>query len=194
MWPIGRLVDYERNPRKNDAQVSKMVAAINEFGFRIPIVARSTDGLVIDGHLRLKAARKLKMTEVPVAIADDLSEQQIRAFRLLANRSATWAKWDDELLRLEFEDLELGKYDVRKTGFDAVEMADLLKDVTTEELTNGAGRSVPKAVLAYNLVFETAGQQKVWFDFIRYLRKNVAGENLTIGGRLSGFIQERGFV
>ena len=61
-WPIERLIEYARNPRKNDDQVDRMVAAIREFGFRIPIVAKS-DGLVVDGHLRLKAARKLGLAE-----------------------------------------------------------------------------------------------------------------------------------
>jgi hypothetical protein len=68
-WPIDRLVDYARNPRKNDAHVDRMAGAIREFGFRIPICAKS-DGTVVDGHLRLKAARKLGLTEVPVALAD----------------------------------------------------------------------------------------------------------------------------
>jgi ParB-like chromosome segregation protein Spo0J len=70
-----------------------MAAAIREFGFRIPIVAKS-DGSVVDGHLRLKAARKLGLTEVPVALADELTDAQIKAFRLIANRSATWAEWE----------------------------------------------------------------------------------------------------
>jgi len=76
-----------------------MVGAVKEFGFRIPIVAKS-DGEVVDGHLRLKAARKLGMAEVPVALADGLTDAQIKAFRLLANRSANWAEWDNELLAL----------------------------------------------------------------------------------------------
>jgi ParB-like nuclease domain len=63
-WPIDRLVEYARNPRKNDAHVDRMAGAIREFGFRIPICARS-DGTVVDGHLRLKAARKLGLTEAP---------------------------------------------------------------------------------------------------------------------------------
>ena len=63
-WPIDRLVEYARNPRKNDDQVDRMVGAIKEFGFRIPIVAKS-DGTVVDGHLRLKAARKMGLAEVP---------------------------------------------------------------------------------------------------------------------------------
>src|SRR5471032_3175205 len=94
-WPTERLVEYARNPRKNDEQVDRMVAAIREFGFRIPIVAKS-DGLVVDGHLRLKAARKLGLTTVPVALADGLTDAQIKAFRLLANRSANWASWDED--------------------------------------------------------------------------------------------------
>ena len=93
--PIDSLVEYARNPRKNDAVVDRMVSCIKEFGFRIPIVAKS-DGTVVDGHLRLKAARKLGMKDVPVVIADDLSDAQIKAFRLLANQSANWAEWDEE--------------------------------------------------------------------------------------------------
>ena len=86
-WHIDRLVEYARNPRKNDFEVGKMASAIKEFGFRIPIVAKS-DGTIIDGHLRLKGARKLGLKTVPVALADDLTEAQIKAFRLLANKSA----------------------------------------------------------------------------------------------------------
>ena len=93
-----------------------MAAAIKEFGFRIPIVGKS-DGLVIDGHLRLKAARKLGMTMVPVALADELTDTQIKAFRLLANRSANWAQWDDDLLRLELTDLRDMGIDLGLTGF-----------------------------------------------------------------------------
>lgn len=115
--PTENLVEYARNPRKNDAVVDKMVACIKEFGFRIPIVAKS-DGTVVDGHLRLKAARKLGLKEVPVVNADDLTEAQIKAFRLVANQSANWAEWDEELLKLEFKDLEDLNYDLELTGFD----------------------------------------------------------------------------
>ena len=68
-WPIERLVDYARNPRRNDHAVDRMCSAIKEFGFRIPVVARS-DGTVVDGHLRLKAARQLGLSTVPVVLAD----------------------------------------------------------------------------------------------------------------------------
>ena len=134
-WPTERLVPYARNPRKNDAAVDKMCAAIREFGFRIPVVARS-DGSVIDGHLRLKAAMRLGLAEVPVALADDLSEAQIKAFRLLANRSAAWAEWDDELLSLELQDLQAAGYDLGLTGFDAGELKSLMEDGPATGLTD----------------------------------------------------------
>jgi DNA modification methylase len=126
-WPVDRLIPYARNPRKNDAVVEQMCGAIKEFGFRIPIVAKS-DGTVVDGHLRLKAAQRLGLADVPVALADDLSEAQIKAFRLLANRSANWAAWDDELLALEFQDLRDLGFDLGLTGFDPGEIAAFLAE------------------------------------------------------------------
>ena len=96
--PLSSLNEYAHNPRKNDAVVDKMCASIREFGFRIPVIAKS-DGTVVDGHLRLKAARKLGLESIPVISADDLSESQIKAFRILANESANWAEWDEGLLK-----------------------------------------------------------------------------------------------
>ncbi len=115
-WPTDRLIEYARNPRKNDHAVDQMAAVIQEFGFRIPCIAQS-DGRLVDGHLRLKAARKLGLETVPVLLADDLSPAQIKAFRLLANRSATWAEWDDELLGLELAELQEAGFDLALTGF-----------------------------------------------------------------------------
>lgn len=134
-WPTERLIPYIRNPRRNDEAVDRMCAAIREFGFRIPVVARS-DGTVVDGHLRLKAAQRLGLPEVPVALADDLSEAQIKAFRLLANRSASWAEWDDELLALELKDLQDAGYDLGLTGFDAGELRNLMEDGPAAGLTD----------------------------------------------------------
>ena len=122
-----KLIEYARNPRKNDAVVDKMIACIKEFGFRIPIVAKS-DGTVVDGHLRLKAARKMGLKEVPAVNADDLSEAQIKAFRLVANQSANWAEWDEELLKLEFKELDDLDFDLELTGFDLDEIEKYLQD------------------------------------------------------------------
>src|SRR5437879_1806842 len=119
-WPIERLIHYSRNPRKNDAVVDQMIASIREFGFKIPVLAKG-DGSVIDGHLRLKAAQRLGIPEVPVILCDDWSDAQVKAFRLLVNRSANWAEWDDELLKLELQDLKAFDYNLSLTGFDPEE-------------------------------------------------------------------------
>ena len=120
-WPIDRLIDYARNPRKNDHAVDRVAAAIKEFGFRVPIVAKS-DGLVVDGHLRLKAARKLGLAEVPVVLADDLTDAQVKAFRISVNRMAELAEWDSDLLAIELGELgELG-FDLELTGFGEKEI------------------------------------------------------------------------
>lgn len=136
-WPVDKLIPYGRNPRKNDHVIEQMAGAIQEFGFRIPIIAKST-GEVVDGHLRLKAALHLGLETVPVVLADDLTPMQIKAFRILANRSATWADWDEDLLRLELEELQLDDFDLSLTGFDDEEIAELLagEETTTEGNTD----------------------------------------------------------
>ncbi len=129
--PIEQLKPYPQNPRNNAAVVNKMVAAIQTFGFRIPIVAKS-DGTVVDGHLRLKAAKKLGLTTVPVVLADDLNDAQIKAFRLLANRSANWAEWDEALLKIELEELAQLDVDLSVTGFDLEELDRYIQDENPE--------------------------------------------------------------
>src|SRR5260221_5168209 len=83
-WPLDKLVFYARNPRKNDAVVDRMCSSIREFGFKIPVLARS-DGEVVDG--RLKAARKLGITEIPVILCDEWSPLQVKALRLMSTSS-----------------------------------------------------------------------------------------------------------
>ena len=121
-WPIDKLVEYARNPRKNDHAVDRVAAAIREFGFRVPVVAKS-DGTVVDGHLRLKAAKKLGLTEVPVVLADDMTDLQIKAFRLSVNKMAELAEWDDELLAIELHELNAADFDMALLGFDAGELS-----------------------------------------------------------------------
>jgi hypothetical protein len=102
-----------------------MVASIKEFGFAVPVLARST-GEVIDGHLRLKAARKLGMAEVPVIPCDGWSDAQVKAFRLMVNRSVTWAEWDDERVALELQEIQELDFDLSLTGFNPGEIDRLL--------------------------------------------------------------------
>src|SRR5579872_57235 len=124
-WPLERLKPYERNPRKNDKAVDRMVASIIEFGFAVPVLARST-GEVVDGHLRLKAAIKLGMAEVPVIPCDGWTDAQVKAFRLMVNRSVTWAEWDEDALALELEEIKELDFDLSLTGFNPGEIDSLL--------------------------------------------------------------------
>src|SRR5260370_11824416 len=90
-WPVVNFVPYSRTPRKNDHAVEKMAASINQFGFKIPILARSS-GEVVDGHLRLKAAEKLGIQEVPVILCDEWTEAEFKAFRFFLNPPPTSAQ------------------------------------------------------------------------------------------------------
>jgi ParB family transcriptional regulator, chromosome partitioning protein len=130
-WKVSDLIEYARNPRKNDHAVDKVAAAIREFGFRVPILAKS-DKTVVDGHLRLKAAKKLGLETVPVMLCDDMTDAQIKAFRISVNRVAEFAEWDDELLRVEFAELADMGFDLELTGFGLEEIDALQFDNDAE--------------------------------------------------------------
>lgn len=100
------LIPYINNPRNNDNAVDKVASSIKNFGFKVPIVVDG-DNEIIAGHTRLKAAKKLGMDEVPCIVADDLSDEQIRAYRLVDNRAGEFSEWDMEILQEELK--ELGK-------------------------------------------------------------------------------------
>jgi DNA modification methylase len=131
-WHIDRFVPYARNPRKNDTAVDRVCSSIREFGFKVPVLVRS-DGSVVDGHLRIKAARKLgswpggDITGIPVLLCDEWTEQQVKAFRLMVNRSVSWAEWDDELLSLVLQELAAADFNLERTGFDPRELETLLR-------------------------------------------------------------------
>jgi DNA modification methylase len=131
-WPVERLIPYSKNPRKNDSAVDRMCSSIREFGFKIPCLVRG-DGEVVDGHLRLKAARKLGIAEVPVILCDEWTPAQVKAFRLMVNRSVAWANWDDELLAQELRDIEESGFDIALTGFDSKEIDDLMASLEEDD-------------------------------------------------------------
>lgn len=113
--PVDDLIMYANNPRKNDgAALDAVVASIKEFGFKNPVVI-DKDNVIVCGHTRVKAAKKLKMDEVPTICADDLTPAQIKAFRLADNKVAELAEWDMELLELELDDIDI---DMEAFGFD----------------------------------------------------------------------------
>ena len=123
MMNIEELIPYVNNPRDNDQAVDAVASSIKNFGFKVPIVIDS-ENEVIAGHTRLKAAKKLGMDQVPTIIADDLDENQVRAFRLADNRVGELADWDKEMLEVEL--LDIDGLDMEQFGFDELET--LLED------------------------------------------------------------------
>ena len=128
LWPLDRLIPYARNARThNEDQVAQVAASILEFGFANPILV-GADGVIIAGHARLLAARKLGMTEVPVIVLDHLSETQRRALVLADNRLALSAGWDEEMLRVELAALGEDGFKLDLVGFTDEEIESLLRD------------------------------------------------------------------
>ena len=111
---IDEVIPYENNPRKNDEAVDYVAKSIKEFGFKVPIII-DKNNVIVTGHTRLKAAKQLGLKEVPTIMADDLTEEQIKAFRLADNKVAEFAEWDDDLLKIELDDIDI---DMEDFGFN----------------------------------------------------------------------------
>ena len=143
-WPVEKLIPYARNARTHSAeQVAQVAASIAEFGWTNPILA-GADGIVIAGHARLLAARKLGMTEVPVIVLDHLTESQRRALVLADNRLALNAGWDEEMLRVEMAALEEDGFNLEVVGFTDEEIAGLLRDPEEASAGNTDDDAVPE--------------------------------------------------
>lgn len=138
LWPVDRLIPYERNARTHSPeQVAQIAASISEFGFLNPILVDSSDG-ILAGHGRLAAARDLGLAEVPVVVLDHLTPTQRRAYIIADNKLALNASWDMNLLQQEVAGLQLQDFDLDLLGFDEQELADLM---TLDELEQDATRS-----------------------------------------------------
>lgn len=117
--PIGDIRPYDKNPRRNDAAVEYVAESIDKFGFKVPIIL-DADNVIVAGHTRWKAAKRLGMDEVPCIVADDLSPEQIKAFRLADNKVAEAAEWDPVLLSEELQELA-DMFDVDMSAFGFVD-------------------------------------------------------------------------
>lgn len=113
---INEIKPYERNPRNNNEAVKYVANSIKEFGFKVPLVI-DKNGTIIAGHTRYKACKQLGINEIPCIIADDLTEEQIKAFRLADNKVGEIAEWDFDMLDLELDDIEL---DMTDFGFEDI--------------------------------------------------------------------------
>lgn len=123
---LDEIREYENNPRKNDNAVTAVANSIQEFGFKVPILL-DRNGVIVAGHTRYKAAKQLGFDEVPCLIADDLSDEQVRAFRLVDNKTAELSEWDEYLRDFELSWISDSDIDMSDFGFDTSE-------VTAEEI------------------------------------------------------------
>ena len=123
---LDEIKPYEKNPRNNDNAVDAVAASIREFGFKVPIII-DKDNVIVAGHTRYKAATKLGLKEVPCIKADDLNEEQIKAFRLADNKVSEQATWDFDLLNEELFGLTM---DMEQFGF--IQDLDVDTDVDTD--------------------------------------------------------------
>ena len=114
---LSDITPYEKNPRKNDEAVKYVAESIKQFGFKVPIVI-DKNNVIVCGHTRYKAAKKLKLKKVPCVMADDLTDEQIKAYRLADNKTGEFAEWDLDILNLELEDLNFTDIDMSDFGFD----------------------------------------------------------------------------
>lgn len=132
--PINEVIPYEKNPRINDNAVPAVMRSIEEFGFKVPIVI-DKNGTIVTGHTRLKAAKKLGMKTVPCIVADDLTPEQIKAFRLADNKVAEAAEWDMELLNKELD----GIVDIDMSDFN---FGDITDSPSSEDVVEDNGENI----------------------------------------------------
>ena len=113
--PVEEIKIYENNPRRiNDDAIKAVLASIKEFGFKVPVIL-DRNNVIVAGHTRVLAAQKLGLSEIPCIVADDLTPEQIRAFRLVDNKTAELTGWDFEKLDLELEEID---FDMSDFGFE----------------------------------------------------------------------------
>lgn len=121
------LKPYEKNPRKNDAAVSAVANSIREFGFKVPVVI-DKDGVIVAGHTRYKAALSLGLQKIPCVVADDLTSEQVKAFRLADNKVGEIAEWDVNMLEAELSEIEDVDMGLFSFDVDTISDADFGED------------------------------------------------------------------
>ena len=133
---LDKIIPYARNPRRNDEAVASVAASIKEYGPQQPIVV-DADGVIIVGHTRLKAAQQLALDSFPVTVADGLTAAQVKAYRIADNRVGEAADWNADMLALEIDDLRDMDFDIGLTGFDSVDLDELLNPAGDDQVTDG---------------------------------------------------------
>lgn len=134
-FKLTEIKPYENNPRDNARAISKVAESIRQFGFKVPIIV-DKDNVIITGHTRYLASQELGLEEVPVIVAEDLTEEKVKAFRLADNKVSEYSTWNDDLLKVELEDLIDLDFDINSIGFSEIELMELTEDIEAEEYDN----------------------------------------------------------
>lgn len=158
--PLAEIHPYKNNPRKNDKAVDAVAASIQQYGFLVPLVI-SKEHEIITGHTRFKAAKKLGLASVPCVIADELTPEQVKAFRLVDNKVGELAEWDVDMLPLELADIAA---DLSVFGFESIS-----EDEFGEEFALDSGEKKPFQQISLTLHDE---QAKLILACIDYVHKN----------------------
>ena len=148
---IKELIPYEKNPRKNDKSVDKVAQSIDQFGFRVPVVIDKYN-VIVCGHTRYKAAKKLHLASVPCVVADDLTDEQIKAYRLADNKVGEDSEWDMNLLHVELADII--DIDMTDFGFDVPNLEEEPKEPDEVAFARQLGKSGSEAYKSIQSVME----------------------------------------
>jgi ParB-like chromosome segregation protein Spo0J len=192
MEPIGSILPYEKNPRKNATAIVKLAAILREVGFRQPIVV-DADRVIIAGHTRLEAAKRLGMKEVPVHVATDMSPEQVKAWRIADNRVGQEAEWDTVLLKLEIGELVDMDFDTDFLGFDEDELTTLMDGEAFTIEPDEPKEAESDRGIRYSILFDSSEQRSAWFQFMNYIQ-GVFPHKDTLGQRLRAFIEENNYM
>lgn len=210
------ILPYENNPRINYAAIEMLVESIRAFGFQIPIIL-DKDNVIVAGHTRVEAAKILGMDKIPAIYARDLSPEQVKAFRIMDNRTAEQSTWDYKKLIAEFDALDSLNWEMDTTGFDLLDIESIRCDLESKpankpNIASREGENTPRElddtdtppfeetdekpeprntmVIQYNIVFNTEDEQKIWFDYIRSLKAKYP-DLATISERLVADIVDK---
>ncbi len=179
--PTDKLTPYAKNPRINDGGVDAVANSIRKFGFVNPIVVHGANNEIINGHTRLKAAKRLGLRRVPCLRGDHLTDAEIRALRIADNKTHELTAWDDGLLRLEVADLP--DFDFADFGF-APPATDGTDETEGDGASADAGDGSQNYSIVYEIVFDDESQQDRWFKFLRKIKAAYGGGGETIAEQL----------
>lgn len=129
---IDDLIPYENNPRNNERAIEKVANSISEFGFKVPIII-DKDNVIVCGHTRYLAAKQLEMARIPCIMANDLTEEQIKAFRLVDNKTSEFASWDYDMLSFELDEIGIDMTDFGFTEAEDINLDDFFIESNVSE-------------------------------------------------------------